>query len=79
MGAVKSVRMNCGLPASRSLWGSRTVLFLCGRSPDHAIVTITAIKRVRNNGNLNLNLAAIDIIGLVAYKSKVSFRRKVMV
>ena len=32
-----------------------------------------------NNGNMNLNLAAIRIIGLIAHKSKVSFRCKVIV
>ena len=32
-----------------------TGIFLCGRSRDHAIVTITA--RVRNNGNLNFEFS----------------------
>ena len=49
----------------------------CGRPRNHAIVQIRA--RVRNNGNMNLNLAAIRIIGLIAHKSKVSFRCKVIV
>ena len=49
----------------------------CGRPRNHAIVQIRA--RVRNNGNMNLNLAAIRLIGLIAHKSKVSFRCKVIV
>ena len=52
-------------------------LSMCGRPRNHAIVQIRA--RVRNNGNMNLNLAAIRIIGLIAHKSKVSFRCKVIV
>ena len=36
--------------------------FLCGRPRDNEIVSITA--RVRNDGSLNWNLAAIYIIGL---------------
>ena len=43
-------------------------LSTCGRPRNHAIVQIRA--RVRNNGNMNLNLAAIRIIGLIAHKSK---------
>ena len=55
-GAEEIVRINCGLQASR------VQLFLCGRLRDHEIVSITA--RVRNNGSLYWNLAAICIIGL---------------
>ena len=52
-------------------------LSMCGRPRNHAIVQIR--PRVRNNGNMNLNLAAIRIMGLIAHKSKVSFRCKVIV
>ena len=37
-------------------------LFLCGRPRDREIVSIT--EKVRNNGSLYWNLAAIRIIGL---------------
>ena len=52
-------------------------LSMCGRPRNHAIEQIR--PRVRNNGNMNLNLAAIRIMGLIAHKSKVSFRCKVIV
>ena len=72
VGAVETVHINCGLPASRSLKGS-TTLSMRTTSRTLDIASITA--RARCIGNcVNLNLPAIRIIGLIFLKGEVSFR-----